>query len=218
MELIRVDTQYAYNRIREKITTLALKPGSSIDEGALAEELEIGLTPVREALKLLYQDHLIEAPPRGLFVANAKISDLEQISEIRILLEPFCAKKAAIHANQDDILVLESLCTEQTQIKPDQSEKLFDLDHKFHQAIATAAENKYLAQILEDFYGLSQRLWYLAMPHLDFLPDAVGIHVKLVDAIQEKDDKLAEMIMRDHIQAFYRMVLDIFNEQQIITE
>jgi len=186
MELERVDTQRAYELIREKITTLELAPGAPLDEGALARELGMGLVPVREALKLLIHDHLVDAPSRGLFVADVNIPDLEQISEIRLLLETYCVRQAAKHAIPDDLLVLEALCQEQAQIPPDQPRQLFDLDHKFHQAIARAAKNKYLAEILEDFYGQSKRLWYLALPHLEFLPAAVETHIELVEAIKSQ--------------------------------
>jgi DNA-binding GntR family transcriptional regulator len=115
MELVRVDTQRAYERIREKITSLELAPGSSINEGNLASELEMGLVPVREALNLLAYNHLVETSAHGLFVSKVEIPDLQQISEIRILLEPYCAQQAAIHATADDLVVLEALSQEQAR-------------------------------------------------------------------------------------------------------
>jgi DNA-binding FadR family transcriptional regulator len=72
------------------------------------------------------------------------------------------------------------------------------LDHRFHQAVAQAAHNRYLARTLEQFFGLSQRLWYLALPHLGFLPAAVEKHLDLVDAIKAGDADRAEQIMHDH--------------------
>jgi len=209
MELERVDTQRAYVLIHEKITTLELAPGAPIDEGALAKELDLGMVPVRDALKLLVHDHLVDAPPRGLFVAGINIPDLEQISEIRLLLEPYCVRLAAKHALPDDLVVLDALCVEQAQIPLDDPHQLFDLDHKFHQAIARAAKNKYLAEILEDFYGQSKRLWFLALPQLEFLPAAVESHVELVEAIKNKAMDRAEGIMREHIQNFYDKVFKI---------
>lgn len=209
MELIRVDTQRAYEAIREKITTLELAPGAPIDEGKLALDLDVGLVPVREAIKLLVHDHLIEAPTMGLFVAAVKIPELRQISEIRLLLEGHCAQQAAKFATPDDWVVLEALCREQSQVPPNEPRQLFDLDHKFHQAIAQAAHNQYLADILDDFFGLSQRLWFLALPHLEFLPAAVEKHLELVAAIQARDEGRAEAIMRQHIQNFYDKVFEI---------
>lgn len=209
MELLRVDTQRAYELIREKITSLEMAPGSPINEGKLADELEMGLVPVREALNLLAYDHLVETQAHGLFVSKVEVPDLQQISEIRILLEPYCAQQAAAHATPDDIVVLEALSQEQGNIPPDQPIQLFDLDHKFHQAIARAARNKYLAEILENFYGHSKRAWFLVLPHLDFLSTAVESHLDMVQAIKKQDSEQAAQIMQEHVQGFYEKVFEI---------
>ena len=212
MELVRIDTQRAYELIREKITSLELSPGSPIDEGKLADELEMGSVPVREALNLLTYDHLVTTADQGLFVAKVEIPDLQQISEIRILLEPYCAQQAAVHANADDIVVLEALSQEHSRIPRDQPKQLFDLDHKFHQAIAQAAKNNYLAEILEDFYGHSKRVWFMVLPHLEFLPTAVESHLAMVQAIKEQDGEHAAQMMREHVQGFYEKVFEILNK------
>ncbi len=212
MQLVRVDTQRAYELIREKITTLELEPGSSIDESKLAQELDIGLTPVREALKLLLHEHLVEAPPRGLYVTDIKVEELKKISNIRLLLEPYTAREAVKHATDDDLVILEALCREQAEVPKDEPRELFEVDHKFHHALARAADNKYLAQILEQFYGLSQRLWFMALPHLGFLPDAVETHLEMVEAIKTGNGDRAAEIMREHIQDFYDKVFKILKE------
>ncbi len=209
MELVRIDTQRAYEIIRDKITSLEFAPGSAIDEGGLSKELQMGLAPVQEALNLLTHDHLVDTVFGGLFVSKVDHTDLQQISEIRLLLEPFCARQAAERASADDIIVLEALCQQQSQIPGDQKHALFDLDHKFHQAIARAARNQYLAEILEDFYGQSKRLWFMALPELEFLPAAVETHIELVGAIKHKEGGQAAKIMADHIQSFYEKVYKI---------
>lgn len=213
MELLRIDTQRAYELIREKITSLELPPGSPIDEGKLAEEMEMGSVPVREALNLLAHDHLVTTADQGLFVSKVEIQDLQQISEIRMLLEPYCAQEAANNATSDDIVVLEALSQEQSQIPPDQPKQLFDLDHKFHQAIARAAKNKYLAEILENFYGHSKRAWFLVLPHLDFLSTAVESHLDMVQAIKKQDAERAAGMMREHVQGFYKKVFEILKTE-----
>jgi DNA-binding GntR family transcriptional regulator len=206
MELVRLDTQRAYEQILEKITTLELPPGAPINDQALAEELGMELTPVREALKLLAHDELVNIPPQGLYVADVNIPDLEQISEIRLLLESFCARQAANRATQDDLVVLDALCEEQARLASDDARELFALDHRFHQAIAAAAHNRHLANVLDHFFGLSQRMWYLVLPELEFLPNAVETHVELVDAIRAGDADRAEALMHDHVADFYDQV------------
>jgi DNA-binding GntR family transcriptional regulator len=210
MKMERFDTKRAYDLIREQITTLELAPGSALNEQELAQDLDMGLVPVREALKLLAHENLVVITPRhGLYVADVNIADLEQLSEMRLALEGLCARLAAQRAIPDDIIVLEALRQEQASTPPQDSRRLFDVDHKFHQAIAQAAHNKYLADTLERFFGLSQRLWYLALPKLGFLPSAVEKHLDLVEAIKAGDADRAEQIMRDHVQEFYDKVREI---------
>jgi DNA-binding GntR family transcriptional regulator len=210
MELERIDTKRAYELLRERITTLELAPGSVINEQQLAEELDMGLVPVREALKLLVHDSLVVITPRhGLYVADVNVPDLEQLSEMRLALEGLSARLAAQRATPDDVIVLEALRQEQAQTLPEDSKRLFDVDHKFHQAIAQAAHNKYLADSLERLFGLSQRLWYLALPKLGFLSGAVEKHLEMVEAIKAGDGDGAEQIMREHVGEFYAQVREI---------
>jgi DNA-binding GntR family transcriptional regulator len=116
--------------------------------------------------------------------------------------------------------VLETLREEQAQTPSGDSHRQFDVDHKFHEAVARAAHNKYLAESLERLFGLSQRLWYLVLTRplllsgqsLGFLPSAVEKHVNLVEAIQARDAGRAEAIMREHVAAFYTQVREILEE------
>jgi DNA-binding GntR family transcriptional regulator len=207
MELVRVDTQRAYRLIWEKITTLELAPGAPINEQQLAEELGMGLVPVREALRSLAYENLVMITPRhGLYVADVNMPDLEQLSEMRLSLEALAARLAAQRATPDDLAVLEALRREQATISTDDSQRLFDLDHKFHQGVAQAAQNKYLAQTLDRLFGLSRRLWYLVLPQLGYLPAAIEKHLDLVVAIRKGDAERAEEIMHQHVAEFYTQV------------
>ncbi len=214
MALLRVDTQRAYELIKEKITILELGPSAPLDEQRLADELNMGLVPVREALKLLIHDDLVVITERhGLYVTDINLPDLEQLSEMRLSLESLCARLAAQRATSDDIAVLEALRQEQASIPPEDNRRLFDLDHKFHQAIAQAAHNKYLARALEHFFSLSRRLWYLALSDLTFLPAAVEEHLELITAIKTGDADRAEQVMRHHVQNFYAQVQEILAQR-----
>ena len=215
MKLERVDTIRACDLIRERITTLELAPGVPINEQQLAAELEMGLVPVREALKLLAYENLVVITPRhGMYVADVNVPDLEQVSEMRLTLEGLSARLAAERATPDDLIVLEALRQEQAGTPTGDSRRLIAVDHKFHQAVARAAHNKYLADSLERFFGLSQRLWYLALPRLETLPTAVEKHLELVEAIANRDGDRAEEIMRKHVADFYGQVREILETME----
>lgn len=215
MELVRVDTQRAYDLLWEKITTLELAPGAPINEQELAEEFGMGTVPVHEALKWLAHENLVEVTPRhGIYVADVNVEDLEQISEMRLSLESLSARLAAQRAEPDDLVVLDALRKEQAAIPCEEKRELFDVDHRFHQAVAEAAGNKYLGQTLDRLFGLSRRLWYLVLPHLEFLPSSVEMHLDLVEAIESGDSERAERIMREHVEEFYDQVREILIAQE----
>jgi len=93
----------AYVAIRDRVLTLQLPPGSPIDEDELIRELGIGRTPIREAIKRLALEDLVTVyPRRGTFVSDINISDLAQISDLRIQLEGHAAFRAAERATAAD--------------------------------------------------------------------------------------------------------------------
>lgn len=215
MQLTGVDTQRAYDRIREMIITLELAPGSLVDVYALGEKLNLGATPIQEALKLLAHDNLIEVSKhQGLYITKIRPEDLELISEVRVLLEGATARIAAERASEDDILVMESLIEEQKGISDDDKQAWIEIDHKLHQAIAAAAHNRYLSESLEYHFGLSQRLWYLVLPKLKFLSRAVEEHADLVKCIKEHNPDRAEEIMVTHVKSFYLKVHEIIEAEE----
>jgi DNA-binding GntR family transcriptional regulator len=101
----------AYFRIRELIVSLELQPGSIVDERALMARLGIGRTPVREALRLLAREGLVEIHPRrGMFVSSVEVGDLAALSEVRAVLESLAARLAAERRTaEDEVELLDEL-------------------------------------------------------------------------------------------------------------
>jgi len=214
MELIGVDTQRAYSQIREMIITLKLQPGSMVNAQALSSRLHFGTAAINEALKLLVIDNLVEiSKHHGVYVSRINPEDLKYLSEVRVLLEAYSARLAAERATQDDLTILESLIEEQKDIPEEDKQAWFGIDHKLHQAIATAAGNHYLIRSLEYYFGLSQRLWYFALPKIDFLSEAVQEHAALLESIRSKQPDRAEEIMASHVKKFYNKVHELLEEK-----
>ena len=197
VELVRVDTLKAYDDIKRKIIMLELAPGAPIDEDALAGELSLAATAIREALKLLAHDNLVTVTARhGIRVADAHADDLRQLFEMRLPLETLCVRMAAERARPDDITVMDALVREYEQAKRERDmNDLLDLDHRFHGALADAAHNRYMREALEHFFGLSERLWYLALPQVEWLIAALDRHATLVNAIKAHDAGRAAELM-----------------------
>ena len=106
-------SEQATSRIRELIVTLELPPGSPLSERELMERLGLGRTPVREALRTLAQEKLVEVyPRRGIVVAPVDVGDLAALSEARLALESFAARLAAERANDADRAIARALLAE----------------------------------------------------------------------------------------------------------
>jgi DNA-binding GntR family transcriptional regulator len=212
MELIEIDTQKAYQKLKDLITTLKIEPGSPIDEVQLSESIGHGRNAIREALKLLIHDQLITISQQGgIYAADLNPQDLKWLSEVRVVLERQAAGFAAARAKPDQVLVMETLLKEQEKIPSDDQISYFNLDHKLHQAIAKASGNHYLAHSLEKYFILSQRLWYLALPKLEFLSSAVEEHAQIIMSIRTKNVGEAEDRMGRHVQGFYEKVQNLLN-------
>src|SRR5438105_15028513 len=189
----------AYHAIRQLIVSLELAPGAVIDERALIDRLGIGRTPVREALRRLAQERLVEVyPRRGMFVTGVDVRELARLSEVRAVLEPEAARLAAERATDADRTELGALLEE---LDTDGSE-LMDLDERIHRAVYRAAHNDLLAATLEQYYVLALRIWMIALDRAHELEEAVEAHRALLEAIQDGDGERAAETMRAHVENF----------------
>jgi DNA-binding GntR family transcriptional regulator len=188
----------AYLAIRNSIVSLQLAPGSLIEEPMLMEKLGFGRTPVREALRRLAQEQLVEVfPRRGMFVTNVDVRDLARISEVREALEPEAARLAAERATEDERDALNDLGNSIVR-----GADLMGLDEQIHRAIYKAAHNHLLEKTLGDYYVLALRIWMIALERAEALEDAVEAHRDLIREIAVGNGDRAADLMRAHVQGF----------------
>jgi DNA-binding GntR family transcriptional regulator len=188
----------AYLEIRDLIVSLKLPPGDLIDERRLVQSLGIGRTPVREALRRLAQEQLVEVfPRRGMFVTGVDLRDLARISEVRAVLEPEAARLAAERATdeeRDDLAALGDTITHEAD--------LMRLDECIHRAVYAAAHNDLLENTLGEYYVLALRIWMIALDRAQHLEEAVEAHRDLLQAIVVGDARGAVKVMRAHVENF----------------
>ena len=188
----------AYLSIRDLIVSLELAPGALIDERQLVETLGIGRTPVREALRRLAQEQLVEVfPRRGMFVTGVDVRDLARISEVRAALEPEAARLAAERATDDE---RDELAVLSDEIKG--GAELMGLDERIHRAVYRAAHNDLLEKTLGEYYVLALRIWMIALDRAQDLEDAVEAHRDLLREIVVGNADGAAKLMRAHVENF----------------
>lgn len=201
----------AYEILRHRLIMLDIAPGDPINEAALSAELEVGRTPIREALKRLERDHLVVSyPRRGTFATNVDLTDLSTISEMREALEPIAARRAARNLTTErradftaaiaDLRALEST---------DEQRKLMERDLDVHRLIYSSVDNPHLSETLIRLDDLATRIWCLVIPGIPGIPDLVTHireHIDLLEAILDGDEETVAARAAEHVREFDKTV------------
>ena len=199
----------AYAVIRDRLIMLDIRPNDPLDDRALAQELGVGRTPVREALNRLVLERLVVTyPRRGTFATGVDIADLAGISEIRAQLEPLAARRAAEHASRATRAELADLASRTAALDVgtlDRTE-LMRWDLTVHRAIYRAASNPHLEDVLIRYDNLATRIFCLFLDKLPTVDEHVGEHVDLLRTIADGQADRAEELAREHVLGFERAV------------
>jgi DNA-binding GntR family transcriptional regulator len=203
----RSQSEAAYLRIRDRIVSLEMPPGSVVQEARLRKDLQIGRTPIREALQRLALENLVKSiPHRGTFVTDVNITDLARITEVRVVLEAHAARLAAERLLASDKAAIRDLLEVLESGGVTDQRELMRLDQRIHRQIYRAARNSFLESTLERYLNLSLRLWYLVLDREVRLREAVVEHVELLRAVLAGDGSRAEDGMRRHVIGFEREI------------
>jgi DNA-binding GntR family transcriptional regulator len=201
----------AYVELRDRIVTLRLPPGSALVEDGLMKELEIGRTPLREAIKRLALENLVEVRPRrGTYVTEVNVADIVHITEVRAELEGHAAQLAAMRMEDRGRAEAEALLAELEELDPGDGEALMRVDERIHRLAWEAAGNPYLLDTLERYFALSLRIWYLVLDRVPGLWTAVHDQRDMIQALLTRDGLRARELMKEHILAFQREIVVAF--------
>jgi DNA-binding GntR family transcriptional regulator len=164
----------------------------------------MGRTPIREALRSLANEKLVEVyPRRGMFVSRVDVANLSQLSETRAVLEIKAAELAATRSTAADQEITKALIKEIKAIKGDlDMPTLIGLDQRIHHHIYQCTHNEFLAAALDNYYAHALRIWFLALDRVEHLADAIIEHRVLLEAIASNDPKAASKAMREHVEGF----------------
>jgi DNA-binding GntR family transcriptional regulator len=210
---IELEADRAYVQLRDRIVTLRLPPGTVIREDELMRELEVGRTPLREAVKRLALENLVAVQPRrGTFVSAVEAADIVNITEVRAELEGYAAVLAAERLDDDHRAAAHALLREVEELgEPGDQDWLMRFDERIHRFIWEATGNPYLVETLERYFTHSLRIWYLVLDRLPGLGHAVHDQARLVEALLAGDADRARELMREHVLDFQRELLAAFS-------
>ncbi|WOO93250.1 GntR family transcriptional regulator [Helcobacillus massiliensis] len=206
-------SERAYADVLRRLIMLDIRPGDPINESALATELGVGRTPLREALKRLELDQLVVSyPRRGTFATHVDITELQSIFEVRRVLEPLGARLAAERLTPGDREVFRRVADDIGQLDPSAMSRreLLEYDVDVHRVIYAATENTHLAGELIRLDNLVTRIWCVVLDRMPTISEHIVEHRALMEAIIDGDaDRAADMVSAhvDGFEAAVRAVL-----------
>ena len=190
-------------RLRDLVFERKAAPGSYIDELALAMQWQISRTPLREALKVLAAEGLVElVPRRGCRVVALTDADAEQLFPVMAMLEGRCALEATQRATADDLALLQRLHDGlERHAAAHDVDGYYHVNHDFHSLVQALAANRWLDRATGDLRRF-MRLWrgrQLKLPGR--IEASINEHRVLLDAMLQRDAPRAERAMHDHLMA-----------------
>ncbi|MBX6374386.1 MAG: GntR family transcriptional regulator [Acetobacteraceae bacterium] len=193
-------SDFAYAALRRAIMEGRLRPGQRMREQELSEMLQVSRTPIREALSRLQSDGLVVFTPRvGLTVATLDDAAVVELYETRAVLEGAAAQLAARYANPRDIATLHALLRAQEEVPPDPA-ALFRHNRAFHEALYSAAHNRFLLKSLQALHDAMSLLGPTTLAAPGRREQAHAEHCRIVEAIERRDAAAAEAEARQHVR------------------
>lgn len=196
----------AYAAVREGILQGRYPAGARLTEQELARAAGVSRTPIREALRRLHAEGLVQFEPNhGAVVALFELEDAEEIFELRALLEPISARRAAERASPTTIAELRSLAEKQkaesTRRTGEYIVRIGELNDRFHKLVQAAAGSARLAKTLAGLIDAPLILRTFAQYTPTELLRSADQHLELVQSFDARDPIWAHSIMGAHILA-----------------
>lgn len=200
----------AYRILKDQILTCQLPPGAGLNEGRLAESLAVSKTPIREALAMLVHEGFVEVIPRqGYRVTDLTVADIQEIFNLRLLLEPAAAALAAERASPEQLQALRALAEE--HFEPDSTESFAAFiaqNRQFHALLAEASGNRRLASTLKHLLEEIQRLYLAGLDLRAGIEEQRGEHHDLVAALLKGNHHVAHDIAVRQIESSRERVMN----------
>lgn len=191
-----------YSILRNNIIMGTYKPGDRLQEEKLADDLGISRTPVREALRKLEIDNLVDYyPHKGTVVSEIAVDELEELFLVRIFIEILINKKAAKNASEKEIKELRDLLEKTEECK--NSDKILELVNRFNNSVFELSNSEYLVNLNNSVRESIKRVVTSNALDHERRVSICKEHNNIVDAFEAKDEDLIKKYTIEHIQSSY---------------
>ena len=210
-----------FHKMREDILNGHYKEHEELKEVAISEEMGVSRTPVREALRQLELEGLVQIiPNKGAYVTGITQKDVEDIYMIRSLLEGLCAKWACEHITKEQMDEMEeNVYLAKFHAQKGHLEQLAELDNRFHDIMYEACHSKMLEHLLKDFHQYVLRVRKKTLNNANRGLASNEEHEAIMEAIKDKNGEKAERLANSHmINAYNNMLKNGLSEAYVEEE
>ncbi len=191
-----------YLHLRETITKNILLPGDRIIEKKLAEELNVSITPVREALLQLNVEGFVEIKThRNVVVKQISLTEIEELYEIQGVLEGYAARRASLDLNDQDLLKIKKLTEKMEKyFRSNNVEKFYESNKGFHEIFLKKSHNQSIYDLVSNL-NLRKKMFRYRVTFLakkEVMKKALDDHKKILNAFLAHDPDAIERLVRDH--------------------
>ena len=195
----------AYEEIREALCQGRFSPGDILSESQLAAQLGMSRTPVREALRALASEDWLEIRTGiGAYVKPLSAKDIEDLYEVRCLLEVQAARTAVSRVTDQEIDSLEdrfrALLAECEEGRPPDAGQFSALDWEFHELIVERCQNHYIKTIMANNNSIVKRYQVLSIEALNDIRESTRQHLELLDILRRRNGEELAQALRRHLE------------------
>jgi len=201
----------AYQELRWRILTGVLSPDAMMNQEELARELGVSATPLREALRRLESEDLVQVVAHSIVrVSPLSRREFDELYAIRLLLDPQAARLAAEIAKPEEINQMLKLASESSP--GTQSRDRFEANRAFHRAVYSASGNLELAALLDRLWDRTERYRFILVAAGADEPASTRDHSQIAETIAKRDGELAASLLATHVKRSHDMIAVILKE------
>jgi DNA-binding GntR family transcriptional regulator len=208
--------QEVTERIREMIRTGVLVRGQKIDEKQISESMGVSRTPVRESLRILHSEGLVDLiPHKGAYLTQPRVEEIQDMFEVISVLEGTCARLAAKKMTKEELKELESLHgTLERRFRKRNHKAYLECNHLLHLRIQQLSGNKVLKDMLnslrqKEFLHRQRQLY-----HKDRFERSIEEHRDIIEALKKRNPDLAERAMKRHLIHQCEALVDMYADKK----
>jgi DNA-binding GntR family transcriptional regulator len=194
--------EWVYNKIEEDILNGRYKPGDDLIETKLSEELGVSRTPIREAIRQLELEGLVQYfPNKGVVVRGVSSQDIEDIYTIRMLIEGLAARWATEKITQEELEEMEeALQLEEFYTMKNDINNLMRMDSRLHDIIYKASKSKPLMKTLSTYHNYIKKARSASFKTPGRAEKVLEEHREIFEAIKNRDAEKAEKLTSEHVR------------------